>query len=517
MSSLAGEVHPSLSPSDRKTERTIDGELWLLFAFLTSFYVIAVVIGARRFVWFDELFTFDIARAATLSRLWEMITRFDCNPPTSYLLSRVSMAVLGANAWGLRLPSIVEFYLGSMAVFIYVQRKAGAPFAALAIILLWTSDAFFYATEARPYALLFMFCGFLLLAWDTASNRMENRKLTLWAVALSTLGMFSAHAFAPFSLFPFLLAEAVRFARRRRPDYRLWACLLLPTLAMVFYIPLFQTYKLILFPKAFQASFRLLSAFYFTSIDSLGQMMVVALLAALLVFPPQGLTARRPTLRVADLALLAGFLLSPILFTIVLMRREGAFWNRYGITTQIAICAALAIFLGNRFSFNRRVAYTMAILMSVAFVRHDIIRPAKQQGPTNEAALALIRPDLPLVDASELTFFEMNHHENPAMLSRLFYLRDRSAAVKFAHATMFEDFEPPDLMKPLFPIAANVDSYHAFVRRHHQFLVFGTKGYPEDWLLPKLQADGAQLAQLGIFPGPYKDSTLFLVTIPSGL
>ncbi len=67
MSSLAGEVHPSLSPSDRKTKRTIDRELWLLFIVLTAFYVMAVVFGARRFVWFDELFTFDIARAATLS------------------------------------------------------------------------------------------------------------------------------------------------------------------------------------------------------------------------------------------------------------------------------------------------------------------------------------------------------------------------------------------------------------------------------------------------------------------
>jgi hypothetical protein len=517
MSSLAGEVHSSLYPSDRKTQRKINAELWLLFGGLTALYTISVVIGARRFVWFDELFTFDIARAATFSRLWEMIRRFDCNPPTSYLLSRVSMSVLGANSWGLRLPSMVEFYLGSMAIFIYVQRKAGAPFAALAIILLWTSSVFFYATEARPYALLFMSCGFLLLGWDTASSRTENRRLALWVVALSTLGMFSAHAFAPFSLLPFLLAEAVRYARRRSPDYLLWVCLLLPTLAMIFYIPLFQTYNLILFPRAFQASIRLLSTFYFSAIDSLGQMMMVALLAALLVFRPRSLTGRRPALRIEDLALLAGFLLSPIVLTLVLMRREGAFWNRYGITTQVAIYAALAIFLGNRFSFNRRVAYTMAILMSVAFVRHDITRPMKQLGPRNDAALVLIRPDLPLVDASELTFFEMNHHEDSSLLSRLFYLRDRAAAVRFAHATMFEDFEPPDLMRPLFPIVANVDSYNAFVRQHHQFLVLGTEGYPEDWLLPKLHADGAQLVQLGNFPGPYKDSTLYLVTIDSGL
>jgi Dolichyl-phosphate-mannose-protein mannosyltransferase len=517
MSSLAGEVHPTLRPSDRKMRPNIDGELWLLFAALTAFYVLAIVIGGRRFVWFDELFTFDIARAATLSRLWEMIRRFDCNPPTSYLLSRVSMAILGQNSWGLRLPSMVEFYLGSAAIFAYVRRKVGAPFAALSTIFLWTSGAFFYAVEARPYALLFMFCGFLLLAWDRASNAQGKRKLALWAVALSTLGMFSAHAFAPFSLFPFLVAETVRWARRGRPDYQMWAALLLPTFAMIFYIPLFQTYKLILFPQAFQASPSSLVAFYRNSIEGFSGMLMVALLAALLVFPSRALLVKRPVPRLEDLALLAGFLLSPVLLTLALMRREGAFWYRYGITTQVAICAALAIFLGNRFFLSRRVAYTMTILMLFVFVSHDLVRAGKRPGASSEAALTLIRPDLPLVDASELTFFEMNHYESPSLLSRLYYLRDRAAAVKFAHATMFEDFEPPDLMRPLFPITANVDNYRAFVGRHHQFLVFATEDYPEDWLLPKLHADGAQLTQLGTFPGPYKDSSLYLVTIPPGL
>jgi hypothetical protein len=158
MSSLAGE-HPTLCPSDRKTRWNIDGELWLLFAALTAFYVIAIVIGGRRFVWFDELFTFDIARATTLSRLWEMIRRFDCNPPPSYLFSRLSMSILGQNSWGLRLPSMVEFYLGSAAIFAYVRRRGGASFAALATILLWTSGAFFMRSKHVPMRYCSCFAG----------------------------------------------------------------------------------------------------------------------------------------------------------------------------------------------------------------------------------------------------------------------------------------------------------------------------------------------------------------------
>jgi hypothetical protein len=42
----------------------------------------------RRYVWFDELFTFDIARSASLKQLWYRELKFDCNPPSVYLLSR---------------------------------------------------------------------------------------------------------------------------------------------------------------------------------------------------------------------------------------------------------------------------------------------------------------------------------------------------------------------------------------------------------------------------------------------
>jgi hypothetical protein len=59
-----------------------------------------------------------------------------------------------------------------------------------------------------------------------------------------------------------------------------------------------------------------------------------------------------------------------------------------------------------------------------------------------------------------------------------------------------------------------VEAYGEFVRRHREFLVFGEKNYPEDWLLPKLAADGARIETLGDFPAIYRDKTLFLVTMP---
>jgi hypothetical protein len=61
---------------------------------------------------------------------------------------------------------------------------------------------------------------------------------------------------------------------------------------------------------------------------------------------------------------------------------------------------------------------------------------------------------------------------------------------------------------------AHIEQYAGFVRRESRFYVLCTVGYPEDWLVPKLMADGAQLHFLGNLPRGYKDQTLFEVVMP---
>ena len=233
--------------SEARSRLDLSGELWAVLTALAALYVAGVLVANRRFVWFDELFTFDIARAQSLSQMWTLIRRFDFQLPTGYLLSRVSMRLFGASKFGLRFPSVLEFYVASMALFFYVRRKIGIGYAAGAVFILWMSEAFPYAVEARPYALLLMFFSILLLFWDIAATS-EDRVVALWGVAIANLGMFSAHVFAPLSLFPFLVAEAVRFRSTRKLDFALWSALLLPIVAMAFYIPLFRGYSTIYLP-----------------------------------------------------------------------------------------------------------------------------------------------------------------------------------------------------------------------------------------------------------------------------
>jgi hypothetical protein len=491
-------------------------ELRSVLAVLTVLYVLVVLVANRRFVWFDELFTFDIAKAQSIPQMWMLIRRFDFQLPTGFLLSRFSMELFGYNKLWLRFPSMLEFYVGSMALFFYVRRKVGIAYAAAAVLILWTGTTFFYATEARPYALLMMFFSMLLLCWDVATSE-EKRGLALWGAAIANLGMFSAHVFAPFSLLPFLAAEAVRFRRTRQPDFPLWAALLLPAIAIAFYIPLLHGYAAIYFPPLFEASLGRIPHFYYDTVSTVSVALLLAVFAALLAPQEKAQLTSARSWRSEEPVLFGCLLLNPIVLNILLMRRHGAFWDRYAITTEAAIYISMAIILGLRLGRNRSAGYTaVAVLLAVLCVRGAVWPILSKPPLQNSSGLALIRPDLPLVDASGVTFFEMNHHEKPDILSRLYFLKDRAVAMEYTHTNLFEDRGFGDGMKPYFPISGNVVSYTDFIHQHREFLVLGTYDAPEEWLLQKLDDDGARLTWLGTYKVPYVDSDLYLVNLTKG-
>jgi hypothetical protein len=107
----------------------------------------------------------------------------------------------------------------------------------------------------------------------------------------------------------------------------------------------------------------------------------------------------------------------------------------------------------------------------------------------------------------------MDSRLDSTFLSRVFYLTDPEASVQYAHASIFEGMAKE---KEVFPIRANVLAYSAFVKQHPTFLVFGTYDFPEDWLLRKLEADGAHLRLLGtIEDDQFKDKELWQIEMSS--
>lgn len=315
----------------------------LLAVTLSLIYVLFIAAAMQRRLWYDELFTLDIASASTPGRVMELIHKWDLNPPLSYFLSRWSMQIFGYGKLGVRLPSIVEFYIASAFLFAFARKRIGSAFASFAILILWEGPQFYYAVEARPYALLLMFFSMLLFCWDRAVSP-DRPTWSLVGTSLATLGLLLSHVFAPLSLFAIFVAEGVRFARTRKIDLSLWITLLLPCLAMLTYIPLFSIYKPVIFPYTDQASIAKVRLFFQEEVWDAA----AVLYASMLAFAVSRHSPVRSHLKpIPRELLMVGYVLlcTPIILNLVLMRGGRAFWPRYCLTAAVAVCIIYAFLL----------------------------------------------------------------------------------------------------------------------------------------------------------------------------
>ena len=501
------------APQTADSFRRVPGSYWAVLGGLTALYCALVWLEIGRHLWFDELLTYHIAQAPTVGRLFYLVKRWDLNPPLLHLLAHAALRLSGGSLTAIRIPSAIEFYLAGVLLFFFGIRKLGLAFGALPVLLVWYSPMFRYATEARPYGLLcFWFCALLLL-WDMAISKWRSR-LVLAGVAISSFGLVSSHVLAPLSLLAFFAAELWRFTKTRKPDYPLWAALFLPIVLTLFYFPFYASFRTITdYPFAFQASPFKAVSFYWHTLEDVFWCWAAAVLAAFLA--ANGRWAwKLPAWWRGQWPLFATLAAVPVLVDLAMMLEQAPFWGRYCITSVVVLYFLCALAVAMGFQRAQRAGYAAVGAAFALMVIQRVIVPwhnmLVQPVPENAAALESVKPELPIVAASGLTFVEMGQYESPALVSRLFYLRDRGAAIQFAHATIFEDIGD---FQQAFKLPGTIESYREFTQAHPDFLVFGTFDYPEDWLLRKLAADGAAITPLRKYTTPYKDKTLFEVRV----
>ncbi len=497
------------------------------FLLLLAVYVPAALAqSSAHLLWHDELFTLYIAQAPSLRQLFADIRLVDLNPPLSYLLSRLSLFAFGSGTLACRLPEIVAFAAAMFFLFCFVRRRAGVLFGLCSASLLLSSLAGELATDARPYALLLAFTALALLAWQRAREPGLSRGSTNVLLFVASAGMLLSHIFGILSWAALAAGEIAHILNRRRVDWLPTLAFTAPLVVVLSYLPMLRNHRGSLFPPAFQPGGEEVFDFYIQHID---RELVVLLLAALVTATFLGrshLRGRGTWLFttpewVSVLALLAapGVLIAQIMFS------HGAFFPRYGVVACIAVAllaTALLAFWTGVAPGAALFAALLALLISgqiaafsqglpLLLSRHPF--RASEPIPQPCAACSItnaVDPTLPLVDASGLTFLEMDHRESSETLRRVFFLTDTNAALHHAHATIFNGME---LESRIFPVRAHVQDAHTFFQQHPHFFVLGQYDYPEDWLLRSLLSDGATIRLLGYVPGDYKDHELYDVTL----
>jgi hypothetical protein len=154
--------------------------------------------GSRKLFWFDELFTVYVSRLPDLRSLWAVLMAgVDFNPPLLYVLTKFSNSFLGGSPLSTRQPEIVGFWIFCLRLYRFVSLRSSALGGLISMVFPMVTLAYWYAYEARPYALELGFCGVALLCWQGAADRASRRLWWLLGLGGAFAGVLLTHGYAP--------------------------------------------------------------------------------------------------------------------------------------------------------------------------------------------------------------------------------------------------------------------------------------------------------------------------------
>jgi hypothetical protein len=227
------------------------------FALLTLLYLAVVLtLSSVKLLWLDELITLHIARLGSVGAIWDALARgADPNPPVTHVLVHFSRQLLGEHAFAYRLPDFVGYWIGMLALFIYLRRRVDATWALGGTILSMTMAAFDYSYESRSYAIFYGLAMVAFLGWVVSVDERSagSRGLALAGMIVALAGGISTNYFAVLAFLPIAAGELtrtmVRFRERRGLgratsgaatlvgviDFRIWLGLLIAVLPLLAY------------------------------------------------------------------------------------------------------------------------------------------------------------------------------------------------------------------------------------------------------------------------------------------
>jgi hypothetical protein len=227
-------VHGARFPGDSRPVRLAAIAAGLLFS--VSYFVSFAIDSARYPLTTDEVFVTWTLRAFPGRLIEALKSGVDSLPPGYYLLLEGVTRVMGLNAFALRLPSIVAFYVFMLAIFWLVRKHVSLPVAVLAMALPCVTGAAFSAVLARPYAMVAACFGIAGVLWtrNSAGPPSLGRAMAL-AIVLAIA--ISLHFYAVLLVATLGLAELVRSIRDREIQWPNWAALAAAGLSVLLWWP----------------------------------------------------------------------------------------------------------------------------------------------------------------------------------------------------------------------------------------------------------------------------------------
>ncbi len=227
------------------------GRYWHVLIVLLSigYFCDASFRASRKLFWFDEIFTIYVSRLPDLSSLWTVLKAgVDFNPPLLYILTKLSNSLLGESLLSTRLPEILGFWIFCVCLYWFVSVRSSASCGFISFLFPMVTMAYWYAYEARPYAIELGCCGIALVCWQSAAVRASGRVGWLLGLGAGLVGTLWSHGYAFVVFVPIVLGELMRTASRRRVDWPVWVTIVVSSGAVIVLVPLSLALRSILIP-----------------------------------------------------------------------------------------------------------------------------------------------------------------------------------------------------------------------------------------------------------------------------
>jgi Dolichyl-phosphate-mannose-protein mannosyltransferase len=196
------------------------------FFALTAFYVAVVfILSSVKLLWLDELITLHIARLGSVSAIWHALAHgADPNPPLTHMLVLACMRLFGEHEFALRLPAMIGYWIGMLALFQFLRRWVSGTWALAGVAMSMSMAAFQYSYESRSYGIFYGLAMLAVYCWGRAvdpTTSSTRRWLALLGMVAALAAGISTSYFAVLAFFPIAAGEiALTLERWRQAGWR---------------------------------------------------------------------------------------------------------------------------------------------------------------------------------------------------------------------------------------------------------------------------------------------------------
>lgn len=496
--------------------------------------------------WYDEILTLYHARLPSLAALMQSLQRHvDFSPPVLHLLTRAAGWLPGNELVTNRLPAMLGVWVLGLCLYRLVARRLSPPYAFAALLMPMLTPIYDYAFEARGYGIVLAWSGLALVCWQSAAEG-RRRPLALPGLAVCLALIPLTHYYYVCVSLAIGLAEVTRAVQRRQLDWPMLAALACSALGLPIILPLItatldgtvitQLHEdLLALPLIIV---RELFAGLALPLSLMGSAVLLSYTGWDRALPRRWIApGAAPTVATLALGLCVIALTTSLRWTFVGGIAAVVGWRslrvhvssdavtsvnqipRYEIVLHLALIALIGLAIlpaGFQIYFSVRYCLFAVIgascLAAFTFARLEKAWPASRLtlpavlilfviarfGPGWQAlwspALPPVDPiltqassDLPIVVGHSKDFMELQYRAPEPLRSRLVYLADPVAALKYNMSNIVD----VGLLSLREYAPLSVYEYRPFVRSHLQFLVYDTELVT--WVNRQLMEDGFRL------------------------